>query len=76
MTRLEVERRRLGLSQTDLGAKVGRLSQSEVSAMEQRRLVPGTARLRRIARVLRLRPDEVLAEAPVSTSQVQPEATR
>lgn len=66
MTKLQAERRRLGLSQTALAAKAERLSASDISRFERRYGRPYPNQAARLARVLGLTPSELLdpAETP------------
>ena len=62
MTRMESERRRRGWTQTDLGYH-SRMAQSDVSRIEQRRMIPTETYLRRIAHALGIPIDVLLSEA-------------
>ena len=68
MTKLEAERRRRGLSQTQLAAKARKLSASDISRMERLWQKPYPAQAERIARVLGLRPEELTEPAPKSAA--------
>ena len=61
MTRLEHERRRRGLTQTEMAAKA-KLSQGDISLIETRRMVPTSRVLTRLARVLRVASETLLDE--------------
>lgn len=59
MLRIRQERLRRGWSQTDLGGRAG-LSASDVSRVETGRFQPYPQQHLRLARALKLRPDELL----------------
>ena len=63
-TRMRAERLKRGWSQTRLGSKAS-LSASDVSRIETRRLQPYPEQLARLARALRLSPDELLESVRV-----------
>jgi transcriptional regulator with XRE-family HTH domain len=61
MTRLEAERRRRGLNQSDLGF-LAQLTQGEISRFERRRALPSPRHLERLGRALGLPPATLLDE--------------
>jgi transcriptional regulator with XRE-family HTH domain len=61
MTRLEAERKRRGWTQMTLGYRAG-FTQAEVSMMENRRLTPAPERLQRLAKLLDVPVDDLLAD--------------
>jgi ribosome-binding protein aMBF1 (putative translation factor) len=62
MTKLEAARRAQRWTQTRLGWKA-RLSQSQVSAIEHKRLVPGPEQSKRLAKALGLKADELTQDS-------------
>lgn len=62
-TQIKAERLRRGWTQTELGAKAG-LSASDVSRIETGRLRPYPLQVIRLARALKLAPDQLLDLAP------------
>ena len=62
--RMEVVRKRLGWSQTKLGGATD-ISASEVSRIERGRTNPTPQELARLARVLKLKPHQVLEPVEV-----------
>jgi transcriptional regulator with XRE-family HTH domain len=63
---MKERRQQLGMTQTVLAAKAGRLSPSDISRFENGRQVPYTGQRQRIARVLKLSPAELLDDVPSS----------
>lgn len=66
MTRMQAERRRRGLSQTELAAAAGKLSASDISRFERLYGKPYPKQAERLARVLELSPTELLEPAPTA----------
>ena len=62
MLRLKAERIRRGWTQTILAAKATRLSASDVSRIENGRTQPYPGQLRRLARALKVPPDDLLTK--------------
>jgi transcriptional regulator with XRE-family HTH domain len=71
MTRLQDERHRRGWSQTELAARAGKLAPSDISRYERGYARPYPAQAARLAQVLELSPDELLAEADVTAQQAR-----
>ena len=70
MTRLEQERRRRAWTQTTLAYKA-RLTQGDISEIETGRRVPGPKPMARLAKVLGLSADELLAEVTQEATNVR-----
>jgi transcriptional regulator with XRE-family HTH domain len=66
MTRMKQRRQQLGLTQTVLAARAGRLAPSDISRFETGRQVPYPGQTKRIARVLGLTPAELLDDVASS----------
>jgi transcriptional regulator with XRE-family HTH domain len=62
MTRMKDRRLQLGMSQTVLAARARPMSTSDVSRIENKRQVPYPGQLKRLARALKLAPDELLLD--------------
>jgi transcriptional regulator with XRE-family HTH domain len=62
MLRMKAERIKRGWRQTILAAKATPLSASDVSRIETGRTQPYPGQLRRLARVLKVPPDDLLTE--------------
>jgi len=67
MTKLKSERMRRGWSQQTLGFHAG-VAASDVSRIENRRLIPYPCQAERLAKVLDLRPDELQQPATENVS--------
>ncbi|MGH9322583.1 MAG: helix-turn-helix domain-containing protein [Vicinamibacteria bacterium] len=70
MTRLEYERRRRRWNQTEL-AFHSRLTQSEISQIERRRLIPSPTYAERLGRALGLAPSGLLDEVASERTAAQ-----
>jgi transcriptional regulator with XRE-family HTH domain len=66
LTRMEAARRERGWNQTELAAKAGKLSASDISRMERGYGRPYPAQAARLAQVLEMGPDELLEPAPLT----------
>lgn len=70
MTRMQAERLRRRMSQTDLAAAAGKLSASDISRFERAYGRPYPAQAQRLAAVLGLEPDTLLESADESNNGV------
>ena len=68
ITRLELERVRLGLSQQTLGV-ITRIRQQDICLIELGRLVPTRPKLKRLAAVLAVPPDDLLKPVRVDSHE-------